>query len=101
MEAIMRRASSLLLTSLLSGGCIATTQAQPEPTPAPVTAQVAANGGSTVIGKQGVPGYRVLAGGGAEIPAGDLRYVVTANGQGGYRIAWTDTLGSAAHFQGP
>jgi hypothetical protein len=25
---------------------------------------------------------------------------VTANGQGGYRVTWTDTLGSAARFSG-
>src|SRR5581483_2331074 len=36
----------------------------------------------------------------AEIPAGDLGYTVTANGQGGYRVAYTDTLGTAVEFSG-
>jgi hypothetical protein len=42
----------------------------------------------------------VLANGSASIPGGDLGYLVTANGQGGYRVTWTDTLGSAARFSG-
>jgi hypothetical protein len=45
-------------------------------------------------------GYRVLSNASAELPAGDLGFVVTANGQGGYRVTWSDTYGSAANFQG-
>jgi hypothetical protein len=44
--------------------------------------------------------YHVLAGGSAVIPSGDLGYTVTANGQGGYRLAYTDTLGTSAEFSG-
>jgi hypothetical protein len=34
------------------------------------------------------------------MPAGDLGFIITANGQGGYRVSWTDTAGSAAQFTG-
>jgi hypothetical protein len=47
-----------------------------------------------------MPGYHVLAGASSELPAGDIGFVVTANGQGGYRLTWSDTAGSAAHFSG-
>jgi hypothetical protein len=52
------------------------------------------------LGAQGMLGYRVLADGSATLPAGDIGFLVTANGNGGYQIAWTDTAGSAAHFSG-
>jgi hypothetical protein len=52
------------------------------------------------LGPQQYPGYRVLAGASSAIPGGDLGYIVTANGSGGFRITWTDTLGSAAGFSG-
>ncbi|MCU1280922.1 MAG: hypothetical protein JWM53_4468 [bacterium] len=45
-------------------------------------------------------GYRVEANASAELPAGDLGFVITANGQGGYRVTWSDTYGSAASFTG-
>jgi hypothetical protein len=45
-------------------------------------------------------GYPVAAGAAAELPAGDLGFVITANGQGGYRLTWSDTYGSAASFSG-
>ena len=46
------------------------------------------------------PGYHVLANAATSIPGGDIGFLVTANGQGGYRITYTDTLGSAAYFHG-
>ena len=48
----------------------------------------------------GTPGYRVAANAAVTMPDGDLGFVVTANGAGGYRIAWTDTQGTAALFSG-
>jgi hypothetical protein len=56
--------------------------------------------GAQLLGALGVTGYHVIAGAGAEVPGGDLGYVVTANGAGGYRVAWTDTAGSLASFHG-
>lgn len=52
------------------------------------------------LGAQQMIGYRVSAGAASELPAGDIGYVMTANGQGGYRLTWSDTLGSAAVFSG-
>ena len=52
------------------------------------------------LGAQGMLGYRVAANAAAELPAGDLGFVITANGQGGYRVTWSDTYGSAAAFTG-
>src|SRR5207302_2014483 len=40
------------------------------------------------LGPTSYPGYRVLANGSASIPGGDIGYLVTANGQGGYRVVW-------------
>jgi hypothetical protein len=45
-------------------------------------------------------GYSILPNATAALPAGDLGFIVTANGQGGYRIAWSDTQGSSAYFHG-
>jgi hypothetical protein len=45
-------------------------------------------------------GYHLSAGADSELPAGDIGFVVTANGQGGYRLNWSDTLGSSAQFAG-
>jgi hypothetical protein len=52
------------------------------------------------LGLQAMLGYHVAAGASAAIPDGDLGYIVTANGQGGYRVSWTDTWNSAARFSG-
>ena len=46
------------------------------------------------------PLVHVQANGTSGLPAGDIGYIVTANGQGGYRFAWTDTLDTAACFSG-
>jgi hypothetical protein len=53
-----------------------------------------------VLGAQAALGYHVLAGAASELPAGDIGFVITANGQGGYRLTWSDTLGSTAEFAG-
>jgi hypothetical protein len=52
------------------------------------------------LGQRGLGGYRILAGANTIIPAGDIGYGVTANGQGGYSLVWIDTNGSPATFQG-
>src|SRR5438046_5438972 len=86
----MRNPVGLLLALALPlGGCIVETHPHyydPNPPSPPVV-----TGSAT---------YHVLAGGAAEIPSGDLGYTVTANGAGGYRLAFTDTLGSGAEFAG-
>lgn len=71
----------------------------PAPAPAPAPAPLPADS-PEAMGALGMPGYHVLANASAGLPDGDLGYMITANGEGGYRITWTDTLGSAAHFSG-
>jgi len=44
--------------------------------------------------------FPILAGGVASIQAGDYGFVVTANGQGGYRVAYSDQAGLATCFSG-
>jgi hypothetical protein len=46
------------------------------------------------------PGYHVFANATTSIPGGKMGFLITANGTGGYRITWTDTLGSGAYFHG-
>src|SRR2546425_12036057 len=55
---------------------------------------------SYTFGSLGLPGYHVSAGSSTSIPDGDIGYLVTSNGQGGYRLAWIDTAGSPAQFDG-
>lgn len=52
------------------------------------------------LGPNNYPGYRVRALSATAIPAGGIGFAVTANGSGGYRVIWTDTLNSAATFSG-
>ena len=66
----------------------------PPPPPAP------ALDAARPLGAQQMLGYRVAANASAELPAGDLGFVITANGAGGYRVTWSDTYGSAATFSG-
>src|SRR4051812_16621064 len=65
-------------------------------TPTPTPALDAAR----PLGAAQLLGYRVESNASAELPAGDLGFVITANGQGGYRVTWSDTYGSAAAFTG-
>src|SRR4051812_17447013 len=55
---------------------------------------------SAILGARAMSGYHVLANADTSIPAGDIGYLVTANGQGGYALYWTDTAGSPAFFSG-
>jgi hypothetical protein len=52
------------------------------------------------LGAQLMLGYHVSANAASELPAGDIGFVITANGQGGYRLTWSDTLASTAEFAG-
>jgi hypothetical protein len=45
-------------------------------------------------------GYHVRAGAASEVPGDELGFVVTANGLGGYRIAWVALAGSTRTFSG-
>ena len=52
------------------------------------------------LGAQGMPGYRVRANAASELPANDRGFIVTANGNGGYRVTWSDFSGSTSQFSG-
>jgi hypothetical protein len=42
----------------------------------------------------------VLAGGSVTVPNGEFAFTVTANGAGGYRVAWVDTAGANLRYHG-
>jgi len=97
----MRHLAKLALALTLGfvgTGCIVTTEPGPAPQPQPQPGP--ALDAPRPLGLAGMLGYRVQANASAGLPAGDLGFVVTANGQGGYRVTYSDTYGSAAHFQG-
>jgi hypothetical protein len=52
------------------------------------------------LGVQGMPGYRVRANAASELPANDRGFIITANGNGGYRVTWSDFSGSLAQYSG-
>jgi hypothetical protein len=52
------------------------------------------------LGARHEPGYHVRAGAASEVPGDELGFVVTANGLGGYRIAWVALTGSTSTFSG-
>jgi hypothetical protein len=95
--------------SLTAAGCFVAPDPEPRPvtpapstgpTPTPVPTPTPALDAPAPLGALGMLGYHVRAGASAALPDGDLGYVVTANGAGGYRVIWSDTYGSAAHFSG-
>jgi hypothetical protein len=93
------------LCSLAATGCIVVPQDPPPPAQQPTPVVVPPTPTPALdapqrLGLLGMSGYHVRAGASAELPAGDIGYVVTANGSGGYRITWSDTYGSAAQFSG-
>jgi hypothetical protein len=55
---------------------------------------------SVPLGARRMLGYHVRAGAASEVPAGDIGYLVTANGLGGYRLAWVAFAGSTHVFSG-
>ena len=52
------------------------------------------------LGARAMIGYHVRANAASEIPASDVGFVVTANGAGGYRIAWAAFAGNASTYSG-
>jgi hypothetical protein len=52
------------------------------------------------IGARGDLGYRLQGGASAEIPAGDLGFLITGAGHGTFRVTWIDTANSPAVFTG-
>ena len=52
------------------------------------------------LGARAMLGYHVRAGAASEVPGDELGFVVTANGFGGYRIAWVALDGSTSTFSG-
>lgn len=82
----------LTLSLALASGCIVVDNRNPNPGPTPTN--------EPAVTLAGYPGYRVRANASASIPGGDIGYIVTANGQGGYRLTWTDTVASTAIFSG-
>ncbi len=52
------------------------------------------------LGARGELGYHVRAGAASDVPGDEVGFVVTANGQGGYRIAWVAVDGSVSSFSG-
>jgi hypothetical protein len=52
------------------------------------------------LGQRALSGYHVSAGAATSIPDGDIGYLITANGQNGYRLTFIDTAGSPAVFEG-
>lgn len=98
---LLNKLMTVFALGFVATGCIVEHDPVPyDPGPAPAPAPAPALDSPEAMGALGMPGYHVLANGSVGLPDGDLGYMVTANGQGGYRITWTDTLGSAAHFSG-
>lgn len=52
------------------------------------------------LGARGMLGYHVRANASSALPANEIGFVVTANGVGGYRLAWAAFIGSASTFSG-
>jgi hypothetical protein len=101
----MRTLSKLgivLTFGLVASGCVVAPDPyyDPSPGPAPAPHPAPQLDAPRPLGDQAMYGYRVQSNASAELPAGDLGFVVTANGQGGYRVTWSDTYGSSAYFQG-
>jgi len=52
------------------------------------------------LGARAMLGYHLRAGAASEVPSNEVGFVVTANGLGGYRIAWVAFDGTASTFSG-
>src|SRR5437764_14251494 len=81
-------------------GCFIAPEPVDQGPPPPVYTPPPATDVAEVMGADRQLGYHVSAGAASELPAGDIGFVVTANGQGGYRLSWSDTPGSTAEFAG-
>jgi hypothetical protein len=91
--------TAFLLVAVLAGCRTTVVQTPPQGGP-PGGPPVATVDPVLTLGGQGLTGYRISAGANTSIPGGDIGYLITANGQGGYSLYWIDTAGSAATFQG-
>jgi hypothetical protein len=62
------------------------------------------DGGSNLGSGRGRPAdstpLHVNAGGSVTVPDGQYGFTVTANGQGGYRVAWVDAAGAGLRYHG-
>lgn len=100
----LSKIAMVVLVGAAASGCIVTTDPAPAPgpgpAPAPAPTPAPALDAPQAMGFQRMLGYHVMANASSTLPSGDLGFVITANGNGGYRITWSDTLGSAAHFSG-
>ncbi len=91
----------LLTFAVSTTGCFVAADPGPHsPGPTGPTHPAPALDAPRPLGAAQLVGYRVESNASAELPAGDLGFVITANGQGGYRVTWSDTYGSAASFTG-
>ncbi len=52
------------------------------------------------LGLRGMLGYHLRAGAASEVPGDQVGFVITANGQGGYRLAWVALAGNVSTFSG-
>jgi len=52
------------------------------------------------LGARSELGYHLRAGAASEVPGDTIGFVVTANGFGGYRVAWVAVTGSTSTFSG-
>jgi len=50
------------------------------------------------LGARGLLGYHLRAGAASEVPGDDVGFVITANGLGGYRLAWVALDGNLSVF---
>lgn len=80
----MRSLAALALPFILAVGC---SHEPPPDRPEP-------------LGARRILGYHVRAGAASEVPGDQLGFVVTANGLGGYRVAWVAVDGSTSTFSG-
>jgi hypothetical protein len=86
------------LAPLIVSGCIVVDNSQNPPPQNPPPQVSYTPGPASPLGQQQLLGYHVLANGSATMPGGELGFLVTANGQGGYRVTWTDTNSGSESF---
>jgi hypothetical protein len=90
LEAPMRSIALAVVVTGLVSGCNATVvEHTPTSSDPPIS-----------VGARKMLGYRVAANADTIIPAGDIGYLVTASGQGSFRLIWIDTANSPATFSG-
>jgi hypothetical protein len=91
---MLRLACIASLFGVFASGCIVVHD-NPNPNPVP-TCNLPTNARSSAQ----YPVFHIVPNGSSAIPVGDIGYLITANGQGAYRLVWIDTLNSPACFSG-